>query len=91
VLVATSESLVGVVSERQRFRQNSMSRKESADIAANIADSAERVADNTDQIPVPDTGLCCHRSIDRIAANTAGTGFRPSSNKDRRLVRLRRG
>ena len=64
---------------------------DTADTAVDTTDSAERVADNTDRIPVPDTGLCCHRSINRIAANTAGTGFRPSSNKDRRLVRLRRG
>jgi len=91
VLVATSESLVGVVSERQRFRQNSMSRKESADIAANIADSAERVADNTDRIAVPDTGSCCPPSKGRIVANTAGTGPRPSSNRNHKVVRVHRG
>jgi len=61
------------------------------DTAVDTTDSAGRVAGNRGHITVPDTDLCCHKSIDRIAANTAGTGFRPSSNKDRRLVRLRRG
>ncbi len=91
MLVAMSECLVGVVSERQRFHQNSMRRKESADIAANIADSAERVADNTDRIAVPDTGSCCPPSKGRIVANTAGTGPRPSSNRNLKVVLVHRG
>ena len=86
MLVATSECLVGVVSERQRLRQNSMVHKDTADIAVNIADSAERVTDNTDRIAVPDTGSCCPPSKGRIVAHTAGTGPRPSSNRNHKLV-----
>jgi len=61
------------------------------DTAVDTTDSAGRVAGNRGRIAVPGTDLCCYKSIDRIAANTVGTGFRPSSNKDRRLARLRRG
>ena len=67
-----------------------MIRKNTADIAVNIADSAERVADNTDRIAVPDTGSYCPPSKGRIVANTAGTGPRPSSNRNHKLVLVHR-
>jgi hypothetical protein len=91
VSVATSECLAGVVSERQRLRQNSMARIDTADTAVNIADSAGRVAGNRDRIAVPDTGSYCHKSKGRIAANTAGTERRPSSNINHTLVPVHRG
>jgi hypothetical protein len=63
---------------------------DTADIAVNIADSAEHVADNTDRIAVPDTGSRCRTSKGRIVANTAGTGPRPSSNRNHKLVLVHR-
>ena len=61
------------------------------DTAVNTADSVGRAAGNKDRMAVPDTGSYCHTSKGRILANTAGTGFRPSTNKGRRPVRCRCG
>jgi hypothetical protein len=64
---------------------------DTADIAVNIADSAEHVADNTDRIAVPDTGSRCRTSKGRIVANTAGTESHPSSNRNHTPVLVHRG
>jgi hypothetical protein len=64
---------------------------DTADTAVDTTDSAGRVADNTDRIAVPDTGSCCPPSKGRIVANTAGTGPRPSSNRNHKVVLVHRG